>query len=298
MVEAVLLSVVGAVSIGAGWILQWRVVDSLYRERGDQPTGLSGLLTVIRKPIWWAGIAAMTIGQTATGVALQRGTLTLVAPLLSTNLLCAFLLQSAALRHRPPKRDVLGACGFAISVIGFVLIGGPHVTHGGRPSGLVASIIGTMAVAAAAFLLLAAGLRRGVAVVSITAAVAAGLLYGLQDVATRAGLVLQQRHGLPATLASVWPYLLLGAATAAVLATQRALRHARLDYAVPPIAATQPVVGVILGVALLGDHLALDTASLAVEAACLTLLIVSTVLLSRSAALTGATPREVTASRR
>jgi hypothetical protein len=83
----------------------------------------------------------------------------------------------------------------------------------------------------------------------------------------------------------LWPYLLLAAATAAVLLTQRAFRAARLDYALPPMAATQPVLGVILGVLLLGDRLALDSASLAVEAVCVAILIGSTGLLARSAAL-------------
>ncbi|HEY3737813.1 MAG TPA: DMT family transporter [Jatrophihabitans sp.] len=283
MFTAVVLSVVGALAIGAGWILQHRATDELSarRESARRP----GLMTLIREPVWWAGIAAMSIGQTASGVALQRGALTLVAPLLSTNLLCAFLLQSAITRHWPPRRDLLGAAGVAVAVIAFVLIGGPHVTRGQQPTGLVTSVTGTAVVAAVALVLLLAGIRRGVAVTSISAALAAGLLYGLQDVATRAGFVLLDRHDVATALTTVWPYLLLGAAIAAVLATQWAMRAVRLDYVLPPMATTQPIVGVILGVVLLGDSLDVDVPALAVEAVCLTLLIVSAAVLSRSAAL-------------
>jgi hypothetical protein len=126
----------------------------------------------------------------------------------------------------------------------------------------------------------------------VTAAVAAGVLYGLQDVATRGAIILGGRHGILAVVHSLWPYLLLAAATAAVLLTQGAFRAARLDHALPPMAATQPILGVILGVLLLGDRLALDSGSLAVEAACLAVLIGSTGLLATSAAL-GSNPRRI-----
>jgi drug/metabolite transporter (DMT)-like permease len=86
---------------------------------------------------------------------------------------------------------------------------------------------------------------------------------------------------------------LLAAATAAVLLTQRAFRPARLNYALPPMAATQPVVGVILGVLLLGDRLAVESGALAVEAACLAILIGSTGLLARSSALSSDPRRRV-----
>lgn len=277
MVEPTILSVLGAMAIGVGWVLQHRA--------GQSDTRLRALL---HRPLWWGGIAAMSLGQTATGVALQRGPITLVAPVLSTNLLCAFLLQSVLCRQRPPRRDLLGASGFLASVLAFMVIGGPHVTRGQQPADLAASVAGTTAVAAAALLLLIAGLRRGVAVMSVTAAVAAGLLYGLQDVATRAGLVLLERHAVGFVLGTIWPYLLLATATAAVLATQRALGCARLDYVLPPLATTEAVVGVILGVVLLGDRLDLTVPALAVEAACLLMLMASALLLTRSTALSTA----------
>ena len=276
-----MLSVVGAAAIGAGWILQHRPVDP---EEGGSPD--RRLTDLMREPWWWAGIAAMSAGQTLTGFALQHGAITLVAPLLSTNLLCAFLVRAAMIRHRPLAREVVGGLGMIAAVTAFVLIGGPHVSPGQHPAGLADSVVGTAAVGAIAVALLAAGARRRVAALSVTAALAAGLLYGMQDVATRATLVLLDRDGPHALVATVWPYLLLAAATVAVLLTQRAFRAARLDYALPPIAASQPAVGIALGIPLLGDRLDLTVPALAVEAVCSAVLIGSTVLLARSTALT------------
>lgn len=276
----VVLSLLAAIGIGAGWVLQHRVIDP---DTGADPN--QGLMALIRKPVWWAGIAAMSVGQSLAGIALQWGPITLVAPIVASNLLWAFLVRSVLIRHRPPWRDIAGAAGFAVAVSVFVLIGGPKVSHNKQLANLLISSAVTIGVAVVAGALVVAGIKGSMAVASVTTAIAAGVLYGLQDVATRGAIILGGRHGWLSVVASLWPYLLLGAATVAVLLTQRAFRSARLDYAIAPMAATQPVLGVVLGALLLGDELALNTSALAVEAACLAILLLSTALLARSPAL-------------
>lgn len=276
----VALSLLGAIAVGAGWVLQHRVIDP--GAGGDPARRLRALL---HRPVWWSGIASMSVGQTLTGIALQRGAITLVAPLAATNLLWAFLIRAVLIRHRPPRRDLIGAAGFAIAVTVFVIVGGPKVSLSNQPAGLLISGAVTAGVTVLAAGLVVLGARHRAVVASVTAAIAAGVLYGMQDVATRGAIILSSRDGISAVVRSLWPYLLLAAATAAVLLTQRAFYAARLDYALPPMAATQPVLGVILGVLLLGDRLALDPGALAVEAACLAILLASTALLARSGAL-------------
>ena len=281
----VALSLLGAIAVGAGWVLQHRVIDP--GAGGDPGRRLRALL---RRPLWWSGIASMSVGQTLTGIALQNGAITLVAPLAATNLLWAFLIRAVLIRHRPARRDLVGAAGFAIAVTVFVIVGGPKVSRTDQPAGLLISGAVSAGVAVLAAGLVILGARRGAVVAAVSAAIAAGVLYGMQDVATRGAIILNSRHGISSLIGSLWPYLLLAAATAAVLLTQRAFYAARLDYALPPMAAAQPVLGVILGVLLLGDRLALDPGPLAVEAACLAVLIASTALLARSGAL-GSHPR-------
>jgi drug/metabolite transporter (DMT)-like permease len=274
------MSLLGAVGIGAGWVLQHRVIDPDTGENPDQR-----LNALMRRPLWWAGIASMCVGQSLAGVALQWGPITLVAPIVASNLLWAFLLRSALIRHIPPIRDFVGAIGFAVAVIIFVLVGGTKVTRPNQPASFLISMTVAVGVTVVAGALVIAGIRRTIAVASILTAVAAGLLYGLQDVATRGAIILGGRNGWFDTVASMWPYLLVGSATAAVLLTQRVFRSARLDYALAPIAASQPVLGVILGVLLLGDRLTMTKTALAVEATCLAILIASSAVLARSPAL-------------
>jgi drug/metabolite transporter (DMT)-like permease len=155
----VVLSLLGAIAVGVGWVLQHRVIDpDVGRDPGQRLMGL------LHRPMWWSGIASMSVGQTLTGVALQFGAITLVAPLAATNLLWAFLIRAGLMRRWPRRRDLVGAAGFAIAVTVFVIIGGPKVSRTNQPAGLLISgvVISGIAVLAAALVIL--GVRRSVVV--------------------------------------------------------------------------------------------------------------------------------------
>ena len=272
------LSLGGAAFVGIGWILQYRATVLL---GGDAP-----LPRLLRSRLWWYGIATLTVGQTLTGTALQFGPITLVAPLLSVDLLAAYLARAVVLRHRPPRREVVGAVTFAASVAGFVVAAAPRNTRDLTAADVLPGVAAAIGVAVLAAAVVYYGAwRRAVAGASLTAALGAGLLYGLQDVATRGALVVIAKHGLPQMVVSIWPYLLLAAATAAVLLTQRAFRAARLDYVLPPVAASQAVVGVVLGALLLRDRISLGTPRLFVEVLCRAGLVARVVQIGRSPAL-------------
>ena len=133
-----------------------------------------------------------------------------------------------------------------IAVTVFVVVGGPKVSHVNQPAQLLVAAAVSVGIAAMAGGLVIIGAWRHVVLASVTVAAAAGVLYGLQDVVTRGAIIAGRQRGLWAVVHDLWPYLLVVTATAAVLLTQRAFRAARLDYALPPLAAAQPVLGVIL----------------------------------------------------
>src|SRR5262249_16267746 len=84
----VVLSLLGAIAVGAGWVVEERVIDA---DMGGDPG--QRLMALLHRPMWWSGIASMSVGQTLIGFALQKGAITLVAPLASTSLLWAFLIR-------------------------------------------------------------------------------------------------------------------------------------------------------------------------------------------------------------
>ena len=117
------------------------------------------------------------------------------------------------------------------------------------------------------------------------AATGAGLLYGLQDVAARAVMLVVDQRGFGGLPHSLWPYVLVGAAVIGIVLSQNAFRAARLDYSLPPIAAAEPVAGIALGVTLLGDVLSVSAGAIAIEALCLVGMVSGVMLIGRSPSL-------------
>jgi hypothetical protein len=56
----------------------------------------------------------------------------------------------------------------------------------------------------------------------------------------------------------------------------------RLNHSLPPTAAAQPIAGIVLGLALLGDHLTVHGAALAVEVVSLMAMLTAVFVIGRS----------------
>lgn len=278
------LGVVAAGLLGAGWVLQHRVAA------GVQSSGLlswSLLRRLISSWMWWAGIGAIATGQTLSAWALQLGPVTVVEPLLVSCLLFAFITSAVLTRHRLQWPELAGTLLLAGAMAAFLIVADPQPNRHAQPP-VLATTVAVTAVGTAAAALVVAALavrRRSVAAECALIAVAAGAMYGLQDVATRAAIVSVEHRRVVELLTQVWPYVVLVAATAGVLLTQSAFRAGRLDYALPPTTTSQSLAGIVLGVALLGDRLTATGPGLAVESASLAAMILAAILIGRSPAL-------------
>lgn len=276
-----LAGLVAAVCLGLGWVLQHRVAAH---------AALSELLSfkllfhLMRKPVWWLGIGSMTAGSAVGGWALQLGSVTLVEPLLSANLLFAFIFAALLGRTRITRWELLGALLLSAALGVFIAVGEPHAAKHPNPS-LGTAVLAVCCVAAVVATLVAVAKRRPLRVESMIIAAAAGLMYGLQDVSTRASLIRLDHHGFPGLFTSPWPYVVVGSATIGILLSQSAFRAARLDYSLPPTSAAEPVAGIALGVTVLGDSLSPSTVGIAVEVLCLVAMVAGVVLIGRSGSL-------------
>jgi hypothetical protein len=182
---------------------------------------------------------------------------------------------------------VVGTLLLAGALAAFLTVADPQPNRHAQPSG-PAITIGVAAVAAAAVLLVVAAKvvrQNAMAIECALIAVAAGAMYGLQDVATRAAIVSVEHRRIVELVTLCWPYIVLAAATIGVLLTQSAFRTGRLDYALPPTTTSQTLVGIGLGVGLLGDQLTATGLGLAVESASLVAMILAATLIGRSPAL-------------
>ena len=233
-----LVAACAAAALGLGWVLQQRIAAQVDI---SEMLSIRMLVHLMRSGVWWAGIAAMAIGQSLAGLALQLGPVTAVGPVLSANLLFAFVIRAASTRQSARRPELAGAVLLCVAVGVFLAVANPRASH--RTSTPWPAITASaVAVAAIVAVLVLIGKRSGLVAESILLASAAGILYGLQDATTRGGLVSLDHDGVTALIHTAWPYLLLASAVVGVLLAQSAFRAARLDYSLPPITIAEPLV--------------------------------------------------------
>jgi len=157
----------------------------------------------------------------------------------------------------------------------------------GRPAGGGISASGStvwiavLVVAGVAAGMVAVALRAPLQTKAMLLAAAAGALYGLQDALTRGSLLTLARG--PAALFTSWePYLLPVIAVTGILLNQSAFDAAPLRVSLPATTATEPIVGIVLGVAMFDERLRVDPPALAGEVGGLVALVVGIVILGRS----------------
>ncbi|MDT4894845.1 MAG: hypothetical protein QOE97_3880 [Pseudonocardiales bacterium] len=273
-----LVGLAAALALGLGYVIQQRVAATM---------PLSEVLTwrlvfdLMHRRRWWAGIGCMVVGQVLAGLALEMATVAVVEPLLSANLLFALAFSAALARKRIRWQEVVGALVLSVSLGLFMGVGNPHESPAPNTSG-VAILVAVAAVIGAVVVLVVIARRGALVRESVLLATGAGLIYGLQDAATRAAFVRIEHHGIATLPVNPWIYVVVGAAAVGILLSQSAFKAARLDYSLPPIAAAEPIAGIVLGISLLGDVVSVSVLGLVAESICLVGMLAGVALIGRS----------------
>jgi hypothetical protein len=285
-----------ALCLGVGYVLQQRAAALTPLE---EVLHWRLLLDLLHKPMWLWGVGAMVVGQLLGGLALQLASVALVEPLLSANLLFAFVIAAVLSDRRVRWHEVGGAVLLSLALGAFLLVGNPRSSSDPDPS-RGWSIIALALVAAAVTALVIVASRQRFVVKAVLLSTGAGLLYGLQDAATRQSLLGIDHDGIARILVSPWAYLVVGAAITGLLLAQSAFKLGSLAHSLPPLTAAEPLVGIALGVSLLADRVDVTPGRLAVEAACGAAVILGVYLIGTSRTLNrphrGRRPRPDTAA--
>ncbi|MDG9725585.1 DMT family transporter [Streptomyces sp. DH41] len=273
-VLVLVLAVSAACCLGFGFVLQQNAA-----QRAPLGDFLSPrlLLDLVRVPRWLAGMGLMVTGMVLGALALGGGELTLVEPLLATNLLFALALSRVQTRQRLGRQGWAGLVLLAGGVTAFIVAGEPRggsaVTDPVRHWLIVGGMLGLS-------VLLTAGAGRCRLTWGPTLlAVAAGLVYGVQDALTR---VSGRRFlaGGPAELLTGWqPYAVVVLGVTGLILVQSAFETAPLRRSLPALTAAQPLAGIACGVGFLGDRLRTGAGALAWEAGGLAAVVTGIVLL-------------------
>lgn len=255
----------------------------------DAPSGslLSRRLIVFlfRQPKWLAGVFLAAGGFALQALALAGGQLSLVQPLLMSEIL--FLLLILLVRYSEPigPREWLG--GIAITLgLGFLLgLADPHGGQGsGSGAGWAITAIACLAITAAAIGLTARVTSRGFRAAVL--GVAAGVLFALTAALTKLCIELLKQS--PGMLFSSWgPYGLLAAGLASLLLVQNVFRAGPLAASQPAMMIADPAASVVIGVFLFNDQLRHSPAALAGIGVSGAVLAAGVILLGGSPVITG-----------
>ena len=275
------IGIAAAVCLGLGYVLQQRVAARSQESSGH---AVRLLLDLMRQRAWWAGIVVRIMGQLLGGLALGLASVAVVEPLLSASLLFAFIIAASLSNQRVRWHEILGALLVSAALGVFLAVGDPLSSDHPKANRAVV-LLAIAVVAGVVAALVIVGIRRRLVVRSVLFATGAGLLYGLQDVSTRAASFYVGHGGIGQVFLHAWAYVVIGAAVVGIALSQGAFKAARLDFSLPPIAAAEPIAGIALGIVLLGDTVSVSIPGLAAEAACIVAMIVGVIFIGRSKSL-------------
>jgi hypothetical protein len=298
------ITLLAALLIGTGFVLQQ---DAAVREPDSRFLSLRLMTDLVRAPLWLAGILAMIAGQVLAAWSIGHLTLSVVEPLLTTNLIWALILAVplAARRSRAahpvppgppagdsapgqPKRSVRAweVAGAAVLCIGVGLLSAERSTKPiGLSFGSVSHWPAAAMIAAVAFICVQAGRRRQGRDRALLTGIAAGLVFGIQDALTRQTLEVLQAGGISGLFTTWAPYALLGAGAIGIWLMQSAFSAGPIQMSLPAISAGEPLVGIMLGIVVFGDRIQVAPGQLAIKVCGIVALVAGVILVARAPAL-------------
>lgn len=277
-----LLAFAASVCFAAGIVLQYHEAHEAPRRLFLSPRLL---VELAHHRVWVAGIVAMLVGNGLQAAALGSGSLAVVEPVLTTSLLFALPLSAAWRRERLRRSEWVGAVMVSAG-LGIVLgVGTPSDGRSDMPG--YWWLLVTLTAWGLATTLVAAGMRTPWP--SYRAALigaGAGVLFGLQDALTRYCLHWFGKDFGHLVL-SWQPYVLLVTAVYGLTLAQSAYEAGSLSAGLPPMAIGEPVIGILIGLIALGEHMDASVTSLAFEALGASIMVWGAWLLARSPLVCG-----------
>jgi drug/metabolite transporter (DMT)-like permease len=245
---------------------------------------LAGYL--LHRPVWFLGIACMIGGFIFQVEALRLGSLSLVQPLIATELVIVFGLIALHDRRRVQARDWLSAVGMVVGLGSFLALARPSLGHDhASPSVWTMAAVATFALAAVvtglAYLPGRQGRRPSSARKASLLGIAAATGFGFVAAVVKE-LSTHLSQGPSGVFLNWSPYVLIISGAAAMFLASNAFQSGSLAASQPGLTIVDPLVASALGVVLFGERLNVHPLALTGEALALVLIVASVVTLSRS----------------
>ncbi len=247
----------------------------------DKHRGWNLITFLVRQPLWLIGWAAAAAGFAFQAVALHSGQLSIVQPILVTELVFTLLLRRFWVHQDIAKLAWTAALVTCAALAVFLTSAQPH---GGHLQPDVADWTSSLAVFGGAVVVLAVMARWGSPVrraalyataASITWALMAAFLKATTDVLAALG---------PLDTLAHWPiYALLACGVVGSVLQQAALQVGPLSVSQPLIVVVDPAVAIVLSVWIFDERFTVGPAQKTVAALAFCVMAIGVVVLSRAA---------------
>jgi uncharacterized membrane protein len=267
------LALASTLALDAGFLLQQRGAARAPALDLRQPLRSAGAL--LHAPGWTLGFLIGLGGWAFYLGALARAPLSLVQTVAAGGIGLLVIMSALLFRRAPTRRQTVGA---ALATAGLVAlaVSAKGATGAGHGASAVAFTILAIPILAA----VALGVARGSAA---STGAAAGLLYGLGDVATKILLAALPAHpGALDVLTAPFLAVVLCCHGAAFLLLQRAFQRGGPIASVGPMTAATNLLPMAAGVLVLGDPLPSSPVLVALRAVAFATTAVGAVLLAES----------------
>ncbi len=277
-------SVAGAAFFALSSVLEQQAASE---QPAEQSLRVNLLVALARRRRWLLGMAAGVAGYAMQFIALRKGSLALVQPILVTGLVMA-LLGSALARHRRlSRREWLANAQILAGVALFIAAAQPGRGHpqGSTVGWILLAVLATAIVVALVALSHGSPQRRSLALGAAT-----GIVFGATSAITE-----RTSHRLGISLGhalSDWsPYVLVVVSIGGLLLNQSAFQAGDLKWSLPAITVLEPLVAILIGQALFHEHIATGAMHVTGETLGLVSMVLGVLVLARSPALTATHPQ-------
>jgi drug/metabolite transporter (DMT)-like permease len=262
-----------------GIVIRQRAIQAEAAHRNDS----SAIVTSwVRQPTWWAGTLVAIGGYLFQALALAHGSLLLVQPLLVSALLFVLPLGARFSKQHVSRADWGWAVLLTAALAVFVLVGQPREGHY-RPPVPAWSVALAGAVPIVILCVVAAHRTVGRTRAMLLAS-AVAVLVGMIAVLTKVSVHHLAVHGWRGLLTVPAPYMLIVLAIAVTVLQQSAFHAGALQASVPVMLVGEPMIAVLLGVVILGEHLAVRGIGGLVLAVAVVAMTAATIALGRDSA--------------
>lgn len=252
MSGADVLALVAAALFALAAALQQRDAVRVTGDGGGMSSGF--FLQLLRQPVWLLGTAALLAGYAVQAVALDRGRLVVIQPLLVTTIVFALPLGIGLTHQVVTRRDWFAAAGVVVALAGFVVVGDPASGLSDAPDWQWGVAFAVVAIIAASLVMLA----RHVAPARRAALLggAAGVLFGISASLAKPVVDELGADGVAAAAEDWRAWALLASGGVAFLLQQGALATGNLAPAVAATSLANPAVASVVGAVILEERLA------------------------------------------